>query len=63
MSVKDAQPAAVMCAFPEINGVSACSSEDLLKTTLRNNWGFQGYVITDRRALHDTAPSIKAGVD
>lgn len=63
MSVKDAQPAAVMCAFPEINGVSACSNEDLLKTTLRESWGFAGYVITDRRAVHDTAPSIKAGVD
>jgi beta-glucosidase len=63
MAVKDAQPASVMCAFPEINGVSACSSEDLLKTTLRERWGFQGYVITDRRAVHDLAPSIKAGVD
>ena len=61
MSVKDAQPASVMCAFPEINGVSACSNEDLLKTTLRDNWGFKGYVITDRRALHDTAPRSKPG--
>ena len=63
MAVKDAQPASIMCAFPEINGVSACSNEDLLKTTLREHWGFQGYVITDRRAVHDLAPSIKAGVD
>jgi len=63
MSVKDAQPASVMCAFPEINGTSACSNVDLLKTTLRDSWGFQGYVVTDRRALHDTVPSIKAGVD
>jgi beta-glucosidase len=63
MAVTDAQPASVMCAFPEINGVSACSSEDLLKTTLRERWEFQGYVVTDRRAVHDVAPSIKAGVD
>jgi beta-glucosidase len=63
MSVKEAQPASVMCAFPEINGASACSNMDLLKTTLRDSWGFQGYVVTDRRALHDTVPSIKAGVD
>jgi beta-glucosidase len=63
MTVKEAQPASVMCAFPEINGVSACSSQDLLKTTLRERWGFGGYVITDRRAVHDVAPSIKAGVD
>ena len=63
MAVKDAKPASIMCAFPEINGVSACSSEDLLKTTLRERWGFEGYVVTDRRALHDLAPSIKAGMD
>src|SRR6185312_1243307 len=63
MAVRDAQPASIMCAFPEINGVSACSNEDLLKATLRERWGFQGYVMTDRRALHDLAPSIKAGVD
>jgi beta-glucosidase len=63
MSVKDAQPGAVMCAFPEVNGTSACSSEDLLKTTLRESWGFGGWVMTDRRALHDTVDSIKAGVD
>jgi beta-glucosidase len=63
MSVRDAQPASVMCAFPEINGVSACSSEDLLKTVLRETWGFEGYVISDRRAIHELAPSIKAGVD
>lgn len=63
MVVKDAQPAAVMCAFPEINGASACSNGDLLTTTLRESWGFQGWVLSDRRAIHDTAPSIKAGVD
>jgi beta-glucosidase len=63
MAVKDAQPASIMCAFPEINGVSSCSNEELLNQTLRQRWGFQGYVMTDRRALHDLAPSIKAGVD
>ena len=46
-----------------MNGVSACSSEDLLKTTLRERWGFDGYVVTDRRAVHDVGPSIKTGVD
>jgi beta-glucosidase len=63
MSVKDAKPAAVMCAFPEINGVSACSNDDLLAKTLRESWGFEGWVLSDRRAIHDTAPSIKAGLD
>jgi beta-glucosidase len=63
MAVKDADPASIMCAFPEINGFSACSNEELLNTTLRDDWGFGGYVISDRRAVHDVAPSIEAGVD
>jgi beta-glucosidase len=63
MSVKDAQVASMMCAYNRLNGVSACSDGELLDTMLRQQWGFQGYVITDRRALHDLAPSIKAGVD
>jgi beta-glucosidase len=63
MAVRDAQPASIMCAYNKLNGVSSCSNPDLLGTMLRARWGFQGYVMTDRSALHDLAPSIKAGVD
>ena len=54
MSVKDGQMASVMCAFTGINGVSACSNDDLLTRLCASSWGWKGYVITDRRALHDT---------
>jgi beta-glucosidase len=63
MAVRDTQPASIMCAYNRLNGVSACSSAELLDGTLRDRWGFGGYVMTDRSALHDVAPSIKAGVD
>ena len=63
MAVRDAQPASIMCAYNRLNGVSACSNAELLDATLRGRWGFGGYVMTDRSALHDLAPSIKAGVD
>ena len=63
MSAKDGQMAGVMCAYNRLDGVSACADAELLTTTLRQQWGWDGYVITDRRALHDLAPSIKAGVD
>jgi beta-glucosidase len=63
MSAKDGEMAGVMCAYNRLNGVSACSDAELLTTTMRQQWGWQGYVVTDRRALHDLAPSIKAGVD
>jgi beta-glucosidase len=63
MSAKDGEMAGVMCAYNQLNGVSACSNRELLTTTIREQWGWQGYVVTDRRALHDLASSIKAGVD
>ena len=63
MTVKDADPASVMCSFPDVNGTFACDSSELLQDALRNNWGFDGYVMSDRRAIHDTVAGIKAGMN
>lgn len=61
MTVKDANPASVMCSFPDVNGTYACDSSELLQDALRRNWGFKGWVMSDRRAIHDTVAAIKAG--
>lgn len=63
MAVKDADPASVMCSFPDVNGTYACDSSELLQDALRRNWGFDGYVMSDRRAIHDTVAAIKAGTN
>jgi len=63
MVVKDGRPAAVMCAFPDLNFHWACENDALLNQTLRARWGFDGYVVSDRRAVHSTVASIKAGTD
>lgn len=63
MTVKDADPASVMCSFPDVNGTFACDSSELLQDALRRNWGFDGYVMSDRRAIHDTVSAIKAGTN
>ena len=63
MTVKDANPASVMCSFPDVNGTYACDSSELLQDALRKNWGFDGYVMSDRRAIHDTVSAIKAGMN
>jgi len=62
MTVKDAKPASVMCAFPHLNFAWACENQPLLKRTLRERWGFDGYIVSDRRAVHSTVPSILAGM-
>lgn len=62
MVVKDARPASIMCAFPHLNYEWACQNHALLVQTLRDRWGFDGYVVSDRRAMHGTVPSIRAQV-
>ncbi len=63
MTVRDAEPASVMCSFPDVNGTYACDSSELLQDALRRNWGFDGWVMSDRRAIHDTVAAIRAGTD
>ncbi len=63
MAVKDAHVASVMCAYPDVNFTYNCDSQPLLRQTLRQDWGFDGYVFSDRRAQQSTLASILAGVD
>lgn len=63
MAVKDADIATLMCSYPRINGIYACEDEYTLNTVLRNQWGFQGFVMSDRGATNSTVPSIRAGND
>lgn len=62
MAVRDAKPAGIMCAYPHLNGSWACDSEELLQQTLRDRWGFDGWIESDRRAMHSTVDSLLAGV-
>jgi beta-glucosidase len=61
MAIRDGNAASVMCAYPDLNFAWACENQDLLVQTLRQRWGFDGWVESDRRALHSTVPSILAG--
>lgn len=63
MAVKDADVASVMCAYPHVNFSYNCDSQPLLQQTLRERWGFDGYVYSDRRAQQSTLASLLAGVN
>ncbi|PWV97873.1 beta-glucosidase [Paenibacillus cellulosilyticus] len=43
----------IMASFNEINGIPACANEYLLKTILRDEWGFEGIVASDYNALQE----------
>ena len=61
--VKKAQPETVMCSYPRINGVHASDNHWLLTQVLRQDWGFQGMVVTDWGALCNRVKAMHAGCD
>ncbi len=63
MAVKEAQPWTVMCSYNRINGVYASQNEYLLKTILKEEWGFAGAVISDWGAVHSSVEAVCAGLD
>ncbi len=51
--VKEARAASVMGAYNRVNGEPACASPTLLEEILRQQWGFDGYVVSDCWAIVD----------
>lgn len=63
MAVKEAQPWTVMCSYNRINGTYASENRWLLTEVLRDEWGFEGYVMSDWGAVADRVEGIRAGLD
>ena len=59
----EAEPAAVMCAYNKLNGEYCSQNEYLLKTVLRDKFGYKGVTISDWGAVRDRAAALAAGLD
>lgn len=63
MVVEEADPWTVMASYNKLNGVYASENRRLLTDILKEEWGYQGMVVSDWNAVHSTAPAANAGLD
>lgn len=61
--VRKAQPWTIMCSYNRINGVYSCENDWLLTKVLRDEWGFEGLVMTDWGAMNDRVAALMAGLE
>lgn len=61
--ITTANPATIMCSYNKLNGVLASQNPYLLTTLLREQWGYEGLVMSDWGAVSNRPDSITAGLD
>lgn len=61
IAVREAAPMAIMTSYNEINGVYAHENKHLLQDILRNEWGFDGMVVSDWGGSNSAVAAVKAG--
>ncbi|MFJ6617701.1 glycoside hydrolase family 3 C-terminal domain-containing protein [Kitasatospora sp. NPDC091335] len=61
--VREARPYTVMCSYNRVNGVHASRHRGLLTGVLREEWGFDGLVMSDWGAVNDRVAALAAGLD
>ena len=62
-AVMNVKPWTVMCSYNRINGVFASENHRFLTEVLRDEWGFDGVVVSDWGAVNDRVLGLAAGLD
>lgn len=62
-AVKQAQPWTVMSSYNKVNGEYASENEYLLNDILKEEWGFEGFVVSDWGAVNERVDSLDAGME
>jgi len=63
MAVKEGGSRGVMSAYNPVNGVYSSENRHILTEILREEWGFEGFVISDWNSLYSTEGPIRNGLD
>lgn len=62
-AVREARVAGIMTGYNRFRGVYCAQNKDLLQGVLRDEWGFEGFVVSDWYGNHSTAESCAAGLN
>lgn len=61
IAVKESHPKSIMTSYNQVNGVYANENPHLLQEILRDEWGFDGFVVSDWGASNDHVEGVRAG--
>ncbi|MNO22609.1 Thermostable beta-glucosidase B [compost metagenome] len=62
-AVKKAQPWTVMCSYNKVNGEFAAENNKLLTDILKDEWGHEGFIVSDWGAVNDRVKGLAAGME
>lgn len=63
IAVREGRPQAIMTSYNKVNGTYANENPHLLRDILRDEWGFDGFVVTDWGGDNDHVEGVRAGSD
>ncbi|CZR45065.1 uncharacterized protein FPRO_15760 [Fusarium proliferatum ET1] len=63
IAIRDADPWAIMTAYNKVNGQHMSEHQEILQQILRNEWGYQGCIMSDWFGTYSTAAAINNGLD
>jgi beta-glucosidase len=63
LAIEQSNPGSVMCSYNKVDGQYACENQHLLNEVLKQDWGYQGWVMSDWGATHSTVAAANNGLD
>lgn len=62
-AVKQSEPWTIMCSYNSVNGEFASENKYLLTDILRDEWGYEGFVVSDWGAVNERVKGLEAGLE